>query len=99
MAVYTENKMSQKDIKHTRASVDLILSEQRQRYSIGFVPGCCRSKIDREWLTVEALKVCAKVLKNVFPIKQKNPFRNPTKKELAKHSALIRKQRHKSIGE
>jgi hypothetical protein len=37
-----ENKMSQKDIKHTRASVDLILSEQWQRYSIEFLPGCCR---------------------------------------------------------
>jgi hypothetical protein len=57
------------------------------------------TRIDREWLTAEALKVCAKVLKNAFPIKQKNPFRNPTKKELAKHSALIRKQRRKSMRE
>jgi hypothetical protein len=57
------------------------------------------TRIDREWLTVEALKVVSRTLKNAFPIKQKNPFRNPTKKELAKHSALIRKQRHKSMGE
>ncbi len=34
--------MSQKDIKHTRATVDLILSEPWQRYSIEFLPGCCR---------------------------------------------------------
>jgi hypothetical protein len=57
------------------------------------------ARIDREWLTVEALKKSFELLKNAFPIKQKNPFRNPTKKELAKHSALIRKQRRKSMGE
>jgi len=51
------------------------------------------TRIDREWLTVEALKVCNRMLKNVFVIDRKNPFRNPTKKELQKHLKLIKKQR------
>jgi hypothetical protein len=55
------------------------------------------TKIDREWLTVEALKVVNKVLVNSFPIDRKNPFRNPTKKELAKHPKLIEKQRRAAL--
>jgi hypothetical protein len=51
------------------------------------------ARIDREWLTVEALKVCNQVLKNAFVIDRKNSFRNPTKKELSKHSKVIKKQR------
>jgi hypothetical protein len=51
------------------------------------------ARIDREWITVEALKVVNKVLRNTFDIQRKNPFRNPTKKELAKHPKLIEKQR------
>lgn len=51
------------------------------------------SRIDREWITIEALKVVNRVLRNAFVIERKNPFRNPTKKELAKHPKLIEKQR------
>jgi hypothetical protein len=51
------------------------------------------ARIDREWLTIEALKVVNRVLKNTFAIDRKNPFRNPTKKELSRHSKLIEKQR------
>lgn len=57
------------------------------------------TRIDREWITIESLKTVSRVLKNAFVIQRKHPFRNPTKKELAKHSALIRKQRRKSMGE
>jgi hypothetical protein len=57
------------------------------------------ARIDIEWIAVEVLKSCIRVLKKDFPIDRKNPFREPTKKELAKHSALIRKQRRKSMGE
>jgi hypothetical protein len=55
------------------------------------------TKIDREWLIVESLKVVNRVLKNAFVIDRKNPFRNPTKKELAKHSKLIEKQRRAAL--
>jgi hypothetical protein len=51
------------------------------------------ARIDREWITIEALKVVNTVLKNSFTIGRKNPFRNPTKKELSRHPKLIEKQR------
>jgi len=51
------------------------------------------ARIDREWITIEALKVANRVLKNSFTIDRKNPFRIPTKKELSRHPKLIEKQR------
>jgi len=52
------------------------------------------SKIDKEWIIVEALKVVKLVLtKENTMAERKNPFRLPTKKEQAKHSKLIKKQR------
>ena len=56
-------------------------------------------RIDREQMTIEALQVINRVLRNAPKLERKNPFRAPTKKELDKHPKLIRKQRRLSMGE
>jgi len=50
-------------------------------------------RIDRERMILDAMKVCQKMLANAMKIERKNPIRNPTKKELAKHPKLLSKQR------
>jgi hypothetical protein len=55
-------------------------------------------RLDREWIQVEALKVVLRVLKNAPVIERKNPFIDPTVKELAKHPKLLRKQRLRTMG-
>jgi hypothetical protein len=56
-------------------------------------------RIDRERMIFDAMKVVARVLNGAFVIERKNPIRQPTVKELAKHPKLLRKQRRKSMGE
>ena len=58
-------------------------------------------RIDREKMILEAMQIARSILtkSNVKRIERKNPFRAPTKKELAKHPKLIEKQRRLSMGE
>jgi hypothetical protein len=56
-------------------------------------------RIDRERMILDAMKVVNRVLKNAPVIERKNPFRQPTVKELAKHPKLLRKQRRNCMGE
>ena len=58
-------------------------------------------RIDRERMTIDALNVIKRLLtkSDVMVIERKNPFRHPTKKELAKHPRLLRKQRRLSMEE
>lgn len=58
-------------------------------------------RIDRERMTIDALNVIKRLLtkSGVTVIERKNPFRQPTKKEMDKHPKLLRKQRRISMGE
>jgi hypothetical protein len=54
------------------------------------------ARLDRDYVIIEALKVVKHVLtKENTMVERKNPFRSPTKKELAKHPKLIEKQRRR----
>jgi hypothetical protein len=44
------------------------------------------------------MKVVARVLNGAFVVDRKNPIRQPTIKEMAKHPKLLRKQRLKTKG-
>ena len=58
-------------------------------------------RIDKERMIIETLQVIKRMLtrSQVTKMERKNPFRQPTKKELDKHPKLIRKQRRLSMGD